>query len=141
MGRTSDYGNGLYKQMEEVMARLDCVEKSSSREINHLNDRIGLLEKENADLKKENLLLLNDNARLKSIINNDSSNTSNPPSTDQKGGKPANTFSGREKTGRKAGGQSGHKDTTLTKSEAEAKTRNRKCRHEIKHTGNTDNKK
>lgn len=97
MGRTSDYGNGLYKQMEEVMARLDCVEKSSSREINHLNDRIGLLEKENADLKKENLLLLNDNARLKSIINNDSSNTSNPPSTDQKGGKPANTFSGRKR--------------------------------------------
>ena len=141
MGRASDYGHGLYKQLEEVMARLDCVEKTSSREINHLNDRIGLLEKENADLKKENLLLLNDNARLKSIINNDSSNTSNPPSTDQKGGKPVNTFNGREKTGRKAGGQSGHKGTTLTKSEVEEKIRNRKCRHEIKHIGNTASKK
>ena len=27
MGRASDYGHGLYKQLEEVMARLDCVEK------------------------------------------------------------------------------------------------------------------
>jgi hypothetical protein len=98
MGRASDYGHGLYKQLEEVLARLDCEEKTSSRGINHLNDRIDLLEKENADLKKENLLLLNDNVRLKSIINNDSSNTSNPPSTDQKGRKPANTFNGREKT-------------------------------------------
>ena len=43
MGRASDYGHGLYKQLEEVMARLDCVEKTSSREINHLNERIGLL--------------------------------------------------------------------------------------------------
>ncbi|MCR1986365.1 bZIP transcription factor [Blautia coccoides] len=105
MGRTSDYGHGLYKQLEEVMARLDCVEKTSNKEIEQLNGRIDILEKENADLKKENQLLLNDNARLKSIINNDSSNTSNPPSTDQKSRKPANTYNGREKTGRKAGGQ------------------------------------
>lgn len=84
MGRTSDYGHGLYKQLEEVMARLDCVEKTSNKEIEQLNGRIDIFEKENADLKKENQLLLNDNARLKSIINNDSSNTSNPPSTDQK---------------------------------------------------------
>lgn len=84
---------------------------------------------------------MNDNARLKSIINNDSSNTSNPPSTDQKGRKPANTFNRRKKTGRKAGGQSGHKGTTLTKSEVEAKIRSRRCRHEIKHIGNTASKK
>ena len=137
MGRTSDYGHGLYKQLEEVMARLDCVEKTSAKEIEQLNGRINILEKENADLKKENQLLLNDNARLKSIINNDSSNTSNPPSTDQKSRKPANTYNGREKTGRKAGGQTGHKGTTLTKAEVEEKIRTRKCRHEIKNIGNT----
>lgn len=76
MGRTSDYGHGLYKQLEEVMTRLDHVEKTSAMEIEHLNDRIDILEKENADLKKENQLLSNDNARLKSILNNDSSNIS-----------------------------------------------------------------
>lgn len=50
MGRTSDYGHGLYKQLEEVMARLDCVEKTSAKEIEQLNGRIDSLEKENADL-------------------------------------------------------------------------------------------
>lgn len=141
MGRTSDYGHGLYKQLEEVMARLDHVEKTSAKEIGQLNDRIDILEKENADLKKENQLLSNDNARLKSILNNDSSNTSNPPSTDQKSRKPANTYNGREKTGRRAGGQPGHKGTTFTKAEVEEKIRNRKCRHEIKNIGNTANGK
>lgn len=141
MGRASDYGHGLYKQLEEVMARLDCVEKTSSREINHLNDRIGLLEKENADLKKENLLLLNDNARLKSIINNNSSNTSLPPSTDQKGGKAANTYNGRNKTRRKAGGQKGHKGKTLTKSYVQKKIESGEFRHDIHNIGNPSHKK
>lgn len=49
MGRTSDYGHGLYKQLEEVMARPDCVEKTSAKEIEQLNGRINILEKENAD--------------------------------------------------------------------------------------------
>ena len=75
--------------------------------------------------------LRDDNARLKSIINNDSSNSSLPPSTDQKGGKPANTYSSRTKSGRKAGGQRGHKGTTLTKADIEEKIRSGKCRHEI----------
>lgn len=64
------------------------------------------------------------------------SNTSLPPSTDQKGGKPANTYNGREKTGRKAGGQKGHKGTTFTKAEAEEKIRSGSCRHVIKEIGN-----
>ena len=72
------------------MARLNHVEKTSAKEIGQLND----------------------NARLKSILNNDSSNTSNPPSTDQKSRKSANTYNGRKKTGRRAGGQPGHKGYT-----------------------------
>lgn len=34
--------------------------------------------------------------------------------------------------GRKAGGQKGHRETTLTKAEAEEKIRSGRCRHEIK---------
>ena len=100
---------------------LDTVEKESAQIIDTLNKRIDTLENENLALKKENQLLKDDNARLKSIINNDSSNTSLPPSTDPKGGKPANSYNGRKKTGRKAGGQKGHKGTTLTKAEIEEK--------------------
>lgn len=97
MGRGSDYGSGMYQQLMDIMGRLETVERDSKEKINTLNDRIDVLEKENTILKEENQLLKEDNARLKSIINNDSSNTSRPPSTDQKGGKPANTFNGREK--------------------------------------------
>ena len=109
MGRNSDYSNGMYQQLMEIMGRLETVEKESTQKIDSLNTRIDVLEKENHVLKEENLRLKEGNARLKSIINNDSSNTSLPPSTDQKGGKPANTFNGRKETQRKPGGPKGHR--------------------------------
>lgn len=144
MGRSSNYENGMYKQLMEIMGRLETVEKDSEQKISHLNHRIDnlnqqvdILNRENQALKEENLLLKEDNARLKSIINNDSSNTSLPPSTDQKGGKPVNTFNGRKKTERKPGGQKGHKGTTFTKADIEEKIQSGRCRHEIKTIGNT----
>ena len=139
MGRNSDYSNGMYQQLMEIMGRLETVEQESAQKIESLNNRIDVLEKENLMLKEENLLLKEDNARLKSIINNDSSNTSLPPSTDKKCGKPANTFNGRKETQRKPGGQKGHKGTTLTKAEIEKKIASGKCRHEIRTIGDSSN--
>ena len=130
-----NYERGLYNQLMEVMERLDTVEKESKKEIKKLNDEISGLKKENQHLKEENRLLRDDNARMKSILNNDSSNTSQPPSTDQKGGKPANTYNSREKTSHKAGGQKGHTGTTLTREEAEEKIRSGKCLHQIRTIG------
>ena len=118
------------------MGRLDTVEKEHKQEVGELKAEIADLKEENRLLHQENRLLKDDNARLKSIINHDSSNTSLPPSTDQKGGKPANTYNGRKKTKRKAGGQKGHKGTTLTKAEIEVKIASGKCRHEVKMIGN-----
>ena len=141
MGRHSNYENGMYQQLQEIMGRLDSVEKEHKQEVGRLNEEISCLKKENQILRKENQLLLDDNARLKSIINNDSSNTSLPPSTDQKGGKSANTFNGRKKSGRKPGGQRGHKGATLTKTEIEQKIASGKCRHEVKTIGNTSGQK
>lgn len=116
------YEKGLYDQLMDVMARLDAMETEHKKdhaeirvltaEVAHLRkensallDKASLLKEENAALEekcqrieKECSLLREDNERMKSILNNDSSNTSNPPSTDQKGGKPANTYNGREKT-------------------------------------------
>lgn len=137
MGRTSNYENGLYNQLQEIMLRLDSVENELCTEIKeHKQDNERLNSKIDS-LTHENQLLREDNARLKSIINNDSSNSSLPPSTDQKGGKPANTYNGRKKTERKPGGQKGHKGTTLTKNEVEKKIREGKCRHEIRTIGNS----
>ena len=130
-----NYEKSIYNQLMDVMARLDSVEAKSKQEIFRLNEEISDLKKENRELREENQRLRNDNARLKSIINNDSSNTSLPPSTDQPGGKPANTYNGRTKSHRKAGGQKGHKGTTLTKAAVEEKIRSGKCRHEIRNIG------
>lgn len=127
-----NYEKSIYSQLMDVMARLDSVEKKNNQKISWLNGEIYDLKKENSKLKEENKWLLDDNARLKSIINNDSSNSSLPPSTDQKGGKPTNTYNGRKKSDRKAGAQKGHKGTTLTKADVEEKIRNGNCRHEIR---------
>ena len=133
------YEKGMYDQLMDVMAKLDALEaehKKDRKEIrtitsevvslrkenDALRDRVGRLQEESAALsekcarlEKERDLLLDDNERMKSILDNNSSNTSNPPSTDQKGGRPANTYNGREKSGRKQGGQKGHKGSTLTR--------------------------
>lgn len=135
MGRKSNYENDLYKQLQEVMKRLDSVEKDLKEEkIEHKED-VEMLNKRIGSLEKENKMLKDDNERLKNIINHDSSNTSLPPSTDQKGGKPANTYNGRRKSVRKAGGQKGHKGTTLTRSEVEERIKSGKCRHEVRNIG------
>lgn len=141
MGRNSDYGNGMYQQLMEIMGRLDIVEREHRQEVCVLKEEIADLKKENKILHEENLLLKEDNARLKSIINNDSSNTSLPPSTDKKVGKPANTFNSRVKTEKKPGGQKGHTGTTLTKTEIEGKLAAGKCRHEIKTIGSVSTQK
>lgn len=135
-----NYERGLYHQLMEVMERLDAVEKKSKTEIKHLNDEISHLKKENQYLREENQLLRDDNARMKSILDNNSSNTSQPPSTDQKGGKPVNLYNGRKKTDRKVGGQKGHKGITLTKKAVEEKICSGKYHHQVRVIGNPTGK-
>lgn len=165
MARKSDYGYGLYKQQEETMTRLEHLERlvgELTEEKKVLKERIIAQDKELAALKaelaalketgaqhaereaalvSENQLLREEVARLKSIINNDSSNTSKPPSTDQQKGKRANTFHSREKSGRKPGGQEGHKGTTLTKAKVEEKIKSGQCKHVVKKIGDPSSKK
>lgn len=136
-----DYEKGIYNQLMDVMARLDSFEQKYNNDVGHLNAEIDTLTKENTKLRLENKRLFNDNERLKSIINNDSSNTSLPPSTDQKSGRPANTFNSREKTKKKTGGQKGHKGTTLTKAEVEEKIKSGRCNHILKELGDPASKK
>lgn len=97
-----------------------------------------ILSKRKPGIKKENKRLADDNARLKSIINNDSTNSFLPPSTDPK---PANVYNSRVKSGRKAGRQKGHKGTILIKADVEEKIRSGKCRHELRIIGGASGKK
>jgi transposase len=123
------------------MTRLDNMEKDLKAEKQEHKEDVDRLNKKIDSLTQENQVLKDDNARLKSIINNNSSNTSLPPSTDQKGGKAANTYNGRNKTRRKAGGQKGHKGKTLTKSYVQKKIESGEFRHDIHNIGNPSHKK
>lgn len=146
MAGKSSYSKGVYDQLEEVMARLSVMEtshKKGQEEIKHLNsivrqqekkigqlsdtvriqaETIECLEQENACLKKENQLLRDDNDRMKRILNNNSTNSSLPPSSDQakssgdddqddgngsgtgSSGKPANQYNGRTASKKKKAG-------------------------------------
>ena len=82
-------------------------------------------------MKRNDGILYYDCTNLKSNSNYNSSNSSNPPSSDQKGVKKANEYNSRKKTDRKPGGQQGHKGKTLTKSDVEELIASGKCNHTI----------
>ena len=150
-----NYQKDLFRQLTELMERVDTLESdrtTDKKELKRLNSDIASLQKENEHLRddarrsreiletlteenehlrKENALLRDDNERMKRILNNDSNNSSKPPSTDEKG-KPANTYNGRTKSGKKQGGQKGHKGKTLSKSEIEEILKTGKVEHRIK---------
>ena len=96
-----------------------------------LTGKIEEVSEENEALKRENEMLREDNERLKSIINNDSNNSSKPPSSDQKPNKRANEYNGRKRSGKKRGGQTGHKGRALSKEDAEELIRSGKVKHEV----------
>ena len=147
-----NYEKGVYNQLMEVMEKLNAMESEHSRdrkevreltsevtglrkenahlkdEVSDLKQKTTFLAKENAHLKTENRLLQDDNERMKRSMDNDSSNSSTPPSKDQPGNAP-NTFNGRKPTKKKPGAQQGHKGSGLSKMEVERKIR-------VVHSGN-----
>ena len=144
----SDYSRDIFRQLNELMERCDKfdsemkdIKKSHKKEVKILNKKIDTLTKENTKLKEENKNLRADNARMKSILNNNSSNTSLPPSTDQKGKKKAaNEYNGREKSNKNKGGQKGRKGTTLTKEDVIEKIESGEYKHEVIEIGEPSEK-
>ena len=52
----SDYENGMYQQLMEIMGRLDKVEKEHKQEVRQLRTEISDLKQENKFLHEENQL-------------------------------------------------------------------------------------
>ena len=136
-----NYEKSIYNQLIEVMERLESVEKELKNEkkehkndVIKLNEEISRLENIIDEKERQIKILLEDNERLKRIINNNSSNSSMPPSTDQKC-KSANQYNSRKKSGKKPGGQKGHRGTTLTKKDVEEKLKTGKYSHKITRIG------
>ena len=129
------YDRHIFKQLQDVLKKCDnlsqeirdtqnkCEQKiyelkeEHKKEINVLNEKIDTLEKENTKLKEENKILMDDNTRMKSILNKNSTNSSIPPSKDEKPKKKKTNL--REKTNKKTGGQKGHNGATFTKEDVE----------------------
>ena len=143
--------NEFQNRFDEMMAKMDAMSakhdaemKKTNKIITDLNVKIDKLEKENdelktkikvlkeenASLKAENAILKADNDRMKKILNNDSNNSSNPPSTDIKPNKKVIT-NNRENSGKKVGGQVGHKGVSLSKKYVEEKIKNNEFNHEV----------
>ena len=138
-------GRDFCKQLEEVLKKCDNLsqeikdiklnhsqeiadlKEKHKKEIKVLNERISTLEKENNELRKENTKLTNEVDRLKKQINNNSDNSSKPPSSDIKKNIPNN----REKSDKKVGGQKGHQAHFLSKKTVEEKIKNMEFKHEV----------
>lgn len=158
-----NYGKSVYNQLMDVMARLDVMEaecKSGRKEIASLNSEVKSLQKENSRLKteldtvkaenaalreennslrKENQLLRDDNERMKRTLNNNSTNSGLPPSSDPPGKAP-NTYNSRKPTKKKAGAQPGHKGKHISKAEVEKKIQEGRMEHRLEEIGTPGNR-
>lgn len=153
-----NYEKSVYHQLMEVMEKLNTMEADQKRsrrdlkaltgevtglrkenaalreEVSALKEKNHVLEETNLRLEKENQLLRDDNERMKRTLSNDSSNSSIPPSQEQKRKSP-NQYNSRQKTGRKAGAQPGHKGHSLTRKEVEEKIRSGLYGHRVEEIG------
>ena len=131
MGRQTNYGNDILKQLHEVMKKCNDLSSELKDQKEEYTTKINVLENRIVELEVENKKLREDNDRLKKQINNDSNNSSKPPSSDIKPNIPNN----REKSGKKKGGQFGHKAQFLDKKIVEEKIKNKEYKHEIINIG------
>ena len=122
-----NYNNDIMKQLHEVMRKCDDLSCELKNQKKEYTEKINVLENRIVELETENQKLKEDNDRLKKQINNDSNNSSKPPSSDIRPNIPNN----REKSGKKPGGQFGHKAQFLDKKVVEEKIRNKEYEHEI----------
>lgn len=141
-----NFNRDLFKHIEELQRdvaslRAELVEtkRRSAERIAGLEERVQELEAENATLREENRRLLNDNIRLKRILNNNSKNSSLPPSTDQKPAKTVNEFNSRTPTGRKPGAQPGHAGKTLTREKIQELVESDLCDYDVRDIGELSN--
>lgn len=156
----SNYDKHVFRQLEDVLKKCDNlsqeikdIRKEHKKEIKELKlaheqeifelkvehkKEVKQLNEKIDNLENENKILKNDNDRMKAIINKDSTNSSIPPSRDEKPKKRKVNL--REKTNRKTGGQKGHKGVTFTKRDVEELLKNENVIKETIEHGNINAK-
>lgn len=149
--------NDMYKQLQEVMKKCDSlsqdikvVKKEHKKEIKQLKENFAKERNAfNCEIKRLNNVIVekdkeikklnNEVDRLKKQLNNNSNNSSNPPSSDIKPNK-KEILNNREKSKNKVGGQKGHKGAALSKEYVEENIKNKNFNHKIVDVGEVKNK-
>jgi len=137
----TNYEKGLFRHNQELIAENEKLKAKVARiETETANKYLGIIDRLEealeAVIQKCNALeervakLEAENDRLRKQIDNDSSNSSNPPSGDKKPNAP-NTYNGRTSSGRKSGGQKGHAGKHLSRAVIEEKIAKGQMQHEI----------
>ena len=140
----------VFKQLEWALIRIDELSDKVRRieaetenkylKIIYEKDlEIARLKAENAELKARVLKLEAEVDRLRKQIDKDSGNSSKPPSGDQKSNG-VNRFNGRESSGKRPGGQPGHKGYCLSKADIEDKIKRGAVGHEVVCHGRAEGK-
>jgi hypothetical protein len=102
-----NYEKKLFEHLQETLEKVDRLTcEVASLKIEHKKEK-DILRAENQRLSKENQALKGEVQKLKDIINKNSGNSSKPPSSDGF----VKIQNGREKSGKRPGGQFGHKGT------------------------------
>ena len=143
--KSANYNNSILKQLEEVMQKCNDlsqeiknakkesrqreykIEEEFKKEIKEAKQTIKKLEDTIVEKDKKITKLENEVDRLKKQINNDSNNSSKPPSSDIKSNIPNN----REKSEKPRGGQLGHKAQFLDKKSVEEKIEKGEYKHQV----------
>ena len=137
----SNYEKSMFKQLETALLKIDELSEKVKRIETETENKylkiiyekekeIARLKAENAELKERIVKLEAEVDRLRKQLNNDSGNSSNPPSSDIKPNAP-NTYNDRTKTGRKSGGQKGHRGNFLNRISIEEKIDNGQIKREV----------
>lgn len=129
-----NHNQTLTIENEKLKAKIVKIETETANKylgiIDRLNEALETVMQKYAALEDRVAKLEAENDRLRKQINNDSGNSSKPPSSDIKPNAP-NTYNSRTKTGKKSGGQARHKGNYLSRSAIEAKICNGQMQHAI----------
>jgi cell division protein FtsB len=137
----ANYEKNLFKHNQELtlenerlMIRVAKIEAETANKylgvIDRLNETVEAVMRKCVALEERVAKLEAENDRLRKQLNNDSGNSSNPPSTDEKPNAP-NTYNSRTKTGKRSGGQKGHKGKCLSRAAVEEKISKGRMRREV----------
>ena len=141
-----NYAKDMFKQLENALLKIDELNNKVDRIeaetankylqiIYEKEQEIARLRAENAELKDRIAKLEAEIDRLRKQLNNNSSNSSLPPSNDNKPNR-TKIFNSREKSGNKSGGQKNHIGYCLKKEEIQRKIEDGTLTHKVVEYGN-----